>query len=228
MKYLEMKIKLICLCFGLVILFSSCATSQENYFEGILEYSLDYDIKNSAIPEENLKMYLGTKIITKFSDGNFRDEYYNSKGTLIRTSILNLKKKKYYIEFNGIDTIYYTDIDKTDYTTKIEQLPDTNIFNNDCWVIKSVSVHKTSPESVEPVITKYFKSKNLKTNSEWYSNYLDGGYDRILKAAPGISIKTEVFRTDFTIIENLISKNKKTIHSSEFEIKTNKFIKKMN
>jgi hypothetical protein len=224
---MKFKMKLFFICLGIGILFSSCADSQENYFEGILEYSVDYDIKNPAIPIENLKMYFGTKIITKFSKGNFRYEYYNNKGILVRTSILNLDKKKYYFDHYRADTIYYSDIDKTDYSTKIKHFPDTNILNTDCWVLKSISVHKTNP-NIEPVITKFYISKDLKVNPEWFSSYIDGGYDRILNLAPGINLMEKVFMKNFTIIKSLVSKNKMTIESSEFEINSNKFMKKMN
>lgn len=205
---------------------SNVSVQKQEYFEGVIEYSVEYDIKNPSLSKEKLKQHYGSKVITKFSEGNFRDEYYNNEGTLLRTSILNLSKKHYYIEFHEIDTVYYSDINTTDYITTIEQLLDTNIQNNDCWVIKSISNKNDSkPESV---ITKYYISKNLKVNPNWYVNYVDGGYNRIYKSAPGITVKSEYFNSNFTVIKSIVSTKMKVVDISDFKIKLDKVLKKMN
>ena len=228
MKKLKKNMLFYFACFCLIILTNANALAQEEYFEGIIEYSLEYDINNPEFSEERIKEYLGSKVITKFSKGSFRDEYYNNQGVLVRTSVLNLAKKQYYLKHNGIDTIYYTSINETDYVTTIQQLPDTNIDENDCWVIKSISVLKNQDKASEPIISKYYESKELKIDPNWFVDYIDGGYDRITKLAPGITLKTETFFPNFNIIESFVSKSEQKIDPAEFEFDSNMTLKKMN
>ncbi|RLD54828.1 MAG: hypothetical protein DRJ01_17515 [Bacteroidetes bacterium] len=227
-QYLKKSIITLMIFCSFLVLISTDTFGQDDYFQGIIEYSIEYEIKNPRISEENLKKYYGTKIIKKFSEGNFRDEYYNSEGLLVRISILNLEKNHYFIEYGGMDTIYYSDIKNTDFTTTIEQLTDTNILNNNCWVIKSISIKDGSESKSETVITKYYKSKELRINPDWFVNYIDGGYDRIMKLAPGINVKSEYFNVDFTVIKKIVSSKKELIDNSEFEVELNRIMKKMN
>ncbi len=207
---------------------TNASGQKQEYFQGVIGYSIEYNIKKPSISEEILKKHYGSKVIKKFSKGNFRDEYYNNEGVLVRTSILNLSQNQYYMELDGIDTIYYTDINITDFLTTIEQLADTNIQNIDCWAIKSISIDENNDRKTEPVITKYYKSKDLILDPDWYGNYIDGGYDRILKMAPGITIKSEYYNSNFTEIKRIVSIKAKEINALEFELESNKYMKNMN
>jgi hypothetical protein len=212
---------------SLLFLQSNTVKGQTDYFEGVIEYKIEYDTKNFRYSKSMLSEIYGSKVISKFKDGNFRDEYYNDQGKLVRTSILNLEAKTYYYDLNGFDTLYYSDIDKTDYETSIQQLDDMHVLGSDCWVIKSTSVKKNDSNLV-PVVLKFFYSKELKLNPEWYSEYIDGAYNEIHKLAPGIEIKTESYGPNFTIIKSMVSKTEADISEEEFRIKTRKLLKKMN
>jgi len=205
---------------------SIISESDEEYFEGVIEYSIDYKLINTSISKEKLKRFLGTKIIRSFRKGNWRDEYYNDKGALVRISILNQTNKKYYYEMLGNDTVYYSDINITNYNTTIEQLSDTTISNHECWTIKSLSVRDCSQsDTVESV---FYISKQLKVDSDWFANYIDGGYNEIYKIAPGISIASEHTNADFIQIRKLVSKRNEKIDDSEFKVESNKYVKKTN
>lgn len=200
------------------------STFEAEYFEGVIEYSIDYKLINPAISKEILEEYLGTKIISSYSKGSWREDYYNNHGNWVRTSILNQKEKRYYYEILGNDTVYYSDINKTNYKTSIEQLSDTTISDHPCWTVKSTSIHKDNESDI--VSSIYFISKQYKVDPEWYVNYIDGGYDRIYKIAPGLEYATEYSNSDFTQVRKFVSKRKKEISHSEFEIEPTKHVKK--
>lgn len=198
---------------------------ESEYFEGIIEYSIDYKLLNPEISIDRLKNILGTRIVRRFSEGSWREDYYDSYGNWLRTNILNQKEERFYSEFSGKDTIYYIDINKTDYQTTIQQLPDTIINNHPCWAIKSTSINEEN--EAETVSSTYYISKHLKIDAEWYSNYINGGYDRIYRIAPGIEYQTRYSNNaHFVLIREFVSKRKEDIDDSEFKIDSTKHLKK--
>jgi hypothetical protein len=209
-----------------ISLFSLKSFSQGQYFQGTIEYSLEYKTDNPNIQESNLKQYFGSKVITKFREGNFISEYYNEDNVLVKTSTLNLNKKKYYYELTLIDTLYFSNIDRTLYNTQIEQLADSTVFNNECWTIKSIA---TNQENFNDNVTShYYLSKKLKVNPNWYQDYIDGAYNKIFRMAPGVFIKSVIKGKYFTEIRSMVSMKKEKINLSEFEVKSKKIKKKMN
>ncbi len=199
---------------------------KNEYFEGVVEYSIEYKLIDKSISKENLKKYLGTKKIRHFSQGNWRDEYYNDEGVLVRTSILNQSKKKYYYTIPGNDSIYYLDINQTDYTTLVDQKPDTTIKNHECWVVESLSINQTKQS--DTVLTKFYNSKELGINPNWYKHYVDGGYNRIYEIAPGIPVVSKYTNAIYIQIQKLVSTNSKKIDESKFKVESSELLKKSN
>ena len=194
------------------------------YFEGVLEYSIDYELVNLNYSKEKLKEHLGTKVIRSFSQGNWRDDFYNQNGTWVRTSIMNQTDKKYYYEVLGNDTVYYIDINKTDYKTTIKQNIDTIIENHNCWSLECISIKSTlQPDTV---LSQFYISQSLSVNSSWYMNYINGGYDRIFNIAPGIIVTVKHTNAGYIQNRKLVSNKIEKIDKSKFEIESSRVIKR--
>lgn len=199
---------------------------KNEYFEGVVEYSIDYKLIDKSISKESLKKYFGTKKIRYFSQGNWRDEYYNDDRILVRTNILNQSKKKYYYTIPGKDSIYHLDINQIEYTTFVDQKPDTTIMNHRCWVVEGLSINQTKQS--DTVIAKFYNSKELKINPDWYKHYVNGGYDRIYEIAPGISVVSTYNNAYYIQIQKLVSKNWKKIEESKFKVESSGLLKRSN
>lgn len=192
-------------------------SSSSNYFEGIIEYTISYDVKSLKYSEPLLKEYFGSKMIKKFKNGNKRDEYYNDKGELIRTSILNIEEKKYCMQYRLLDTIYWTNINDTNYDTKISKKSDSSVNDHQCWVVRSASIEKDIV-ATDSIISLYYLSKKLMINENWYSAYIDGAHNKVAKLAPGMEYKTMDLEKDYNTIKQATKIVYQNMDSINFKI----------
>lgn len=213
-------------------IFTSCTRvkqfkNDKLFKEGNIEYSISYNIKESWLTESDLKEIHGAKMITEFKDGNRRDEYYNEDNELVRVSVLDLKNNIYSAKFSYSDTVYYSDIRHTDFITEVEKRKDKYVNNEPCWVISTKSWEKQALNKMDTYEDVYFISQELLVNPKWYKNYKDGGFDRIVKLAPGIIVKHESISKAYTMEKNISKIENQHISDSAFILESS-FMKKMN
>ncbi|WP_299255455.1 hypothetical protein [uncultured Aquimarina sp.] len=211
----------------LFLLFISNIYGQE-YFEGQIEYKIEYEPINPNIP----KGYLSTELGDSFTAFVQEDRYtmiYHGKGELgWMKVIVRLDEGYSYTEYEKKDTISKTKfgLDK-DKLLKFSHNPDDKkiIMDELCESI-TINYQPSDPKSFFKTFRgKYYFNPKYKLNSKLYENYTDGFWNLFVKESNSISIRNETeFYPFFKTTQEAISIDEKKIPSKTFEPNNSKVI----
>ena len=198
--------KLLYILFLIIISVLSCkvqeerSSSKEIYFEGEVEYKIEYSQYDDRFTESRLKEVIGDRITMFFKDGYYLKKYFRSDGTLIRETYLDLDKNKSFTTQIENDTVYWIDLTKNDSKTTFKRISDSLIMNQSTIGVETKTIVTGSgfnDKSYHVGGRTYF-SKNLKVNPLWYKYCVEANTNEIIEIGKGIqllSINSEIFWT---------------------------------
>ncbi|WP_299215746.1 hypothetical protein [uncultured Aquimarina sp.] len=199
----------------------------QEYFEGELFYSIQYEPINKSIPVEYLEKEMGTS----FSAYVQEDRYamiYHAEGTQGWMKIIVALKEGYsYTEYEKSDTII-----KTKFGTEKEELVEfkrntdkKEVLNELCESV-TINYKPLEPDAyVEMIKGTYYFNPKYKLNAKFYKNYTDGFWNLFVNEAKSISIRNETeFYPLFKTIQEVTLIEEKKIPDEVFELNASKVI----
>ncbi|PIA79449.1 hypothetical protein BFR04_00960 [Gaetbulibacter sp. 4G1] len=211
----------------ILLLIASNIYGQE-YFEGQLNYKIEYQPLNANIPAE----YLAKEFGDSFTAYVREDRYamiYHAKGELgWMKVIVRLDEGYSYTEFEKADTISKTKFG-LEKNKLIELKRNTNdskeVLGEMCESI-TLNYEPSNPESFfQSFRGKYYFNPKYKLNANLYQNYTDGFWNLFVKESESISIRNETeFYPLFKAIQEASSIEIKTISLEMFEPNSSKII----
>ncbi|MEW7289641.1 hypothetical protein [Aquimarina sp. 2304DJ70-9] len=212
---------------ALVLLFISNIFGQE-YFEGELQYKIEYEPLNKNIPVSYLEKEMGKS----FSAYVQEDRYimiYHATGELGWMKIMVMLNEGYtYTEFENSDTITKVKFaNEKDKLIEFKRNSDDKreILNEMCESI-TINYQPTDSDSFFQIFRgKYYFNPKYKLNDKLYENYTDGFWNLYVNESKSISIRNETeFYPIFKTIQEVTSITEKEILDEMFELNKSKII----
>jgi|GEM_PF-1666499 len=190
------------LIFFLIILYSCESVKKVNhsdntYFEGEIEYNIDYSDILINVYSDYLEENIGDKVVLTFKNGNQKKEYYSKSGKLLSVRFLDLKQKKLFSKSTNEDTVSWIDITKQDTKLTFEQIKDSTVMGYSVVGIKTVGSTIVNDETFY-LSGQFYYAKKLRINPEWYKDYYEANFNEIIKIGKGITI-SQVSNTPYWI-----------------------------
>ncbi|WP_196890123.1 hypothetical protein [Aureivirga sp. CE67] len=178
------------LFFLCLMLFSLETKAQkEDYFEGEIHYDLTYKSNfPEVMSEDDIQNRSGAKVVMLFKNGNEIKRFYDTKGKLLYTRILNLEEEASYQISEVNDTISKLDITKNSSPTKFSFNGNTKFLDQDCHLVTSVTQIDYAGLNFEAK-AEYYIAKNLKTNKDWYKNYNEANFKDLASKTNCITLR---------------------------------------
>lgn len=149
-------------------------SKSKHYFEGIIEYDVNYTIRTEHITQEELKAHEGAKMVILFRKGEWLRKYYNAEGELISERFLDLKEKRGYQWYRHVEEIRWFDITKDESPTTFSITGKDHQMGYDCTKLRSVT---TNPDYT--FIADFSYANDLHTNPDWYKDFKEGSFNKI-------------------------------------------------
>ncbi|MBQ4804996.1 hypothetical protein J8L88_19180 [Aquimarina sp. MMG015] len=200
----------------------------QEYFEGQIEYKIEYEPINPNIP----RSYLSTELGDSFTAFVQEDRYtmiYNGKGELGWMKIIVRLDEGYsYTEYEKKDTITKAKFGlEKDKLLEFSRNPDDKkiVMDELCESI-TINYQPSDPKSFFKTFRgKYYFNPKYKLNSKLYENYTNGFWNLFVKESNSISIRNETeFYPFFKATQEAISIDEKKIPSKIFEPNNSKVI----
>ncbi len=221
-----MRIKVILI--KLLILIITGHLSAQEYFEGQIDYKIDYKSMNENLPEILLSQVMGDSFTAYIRE----DRYvmiYNSKADLGWTkTIIRLDQGYRYIEYENSDTIYKSDL-RQNQAKLIELRKDIEetktVLGETCPSIK-LKYESTDPNAIFKINDGiYYYSPKYKLNADLYKIYNSGFWNKYVELSKAISIRNEhIYEGFFKSISQAVKITESEISDSIFILNENKII----
>src|SRR5690349_21098468 len=93
----------------IILTISIHGQSQKRYFEGVIEYNVDYTSYMQGVSDNEIKVREGAKIMFYYKDGNYLREYIDEAGYTIRKMYYRKDRNMIYYTFPNTnpDTAFY-------------------------------------------------------------------------------------------------------------------------
>lgn len=213
----------------LVIIFFVYSLSAQEFFEGELNYKIQYELIDKNIPAEFLEIELG-KSFTAYVQEDRYAMIYHAKGQQgWMKVIVRLDQGYSYTEFEKLDTITKSKFGKEiNELIKFKRNPNDKrkILGENC---ESITLQYKSKEIGSPfqeIRGKYYFNPIYRLNANLYSEYTDGFWNLFVKESGAISIRNEIeFYPIFKAVQEATSITQKKVDKIMFEPNKNKVIK---
>ena len=215
--------------FSYVVLFyfiSSCSFSENDseYFEGVIEYNIDYIPYSDSFTSADLEDVAGDKSILTFKKGNYKKEIYAKNGKLLSTIIFDKAQNKSFIKFVDQEIIYWVDITKHDTKLQFNQIKDSVCLGYSLIGVKTVGTTPVADSTLD-IWGYYYYAKDLKINPDWYSNYFEANVNEIMKIGKGISLIEIMGLPHWQKSIHATSIQKRKVSDDELKVKFDKNLK---
>jgi len=218
------------LVFFLIILYSCESAKKFNnsdntYFEGEIEYNIDYSDILINVSSNYLEENIGDKIIFTFKNGNQKKKYYSKSGKLLSVRFLDLDQKKSFSKSTNEEIINWVDITKQNTKLAFEQIKDTTVIGYSAVGIKTVGSSVVNEQTFF-LTGKFYYAKKLKINPEWYNDYNEANFNEIIKIGKGITI-SQTSNTPYwttTLSATYVKKRKVKDSELKFDISGNNLV----
>ncbi|MAB47526.1 MAG: hypothetical protein CMC05_02740 [Flavobacteriaceae bacterium] len=177
----------------LIFTFTFSANAQD-YFEGVVEYSISYESLNENIPKEAFETEMGKSMTAYVKEDRYAMTYYGTGQLGWMKVIVRLDEGYSYTEFEKNDTIIKEKLSTAKETLiefKRNKKAKKTVLGEEC---ESVTIHYKSDDPdgflTESKGTYYFSSK-YKLNSELYKDYTNGFWNLYAEESGAISIRNE-------------------------------------
>lgn len=213
----------------LPLIFICFQLNAQDFFEGELNYQIEYEVLNKNIPVSVLEREMGDS----FSAYVKEDKYmmvYNSKGELgYRKIIIRLDEGYGYEEYEKSDTIFKYPLNNNK-NKLIEISRNSNdrkkVLDEMCESV-TLKYESTDPESIFKITYgKHYFNPKYKLNYEKYKNYTSGFWNLYVQEAEAISLRNEhFFKEMFNSVSQATKIIRKKILEKLFVIDKNKIVK---
>ncbi len=203
--------------------------SAQDFFEGELNYKIEYEVLNKNISVSILEREMGDSFDAYVKE----DKYimtYNSKGELGWSKTIVLLDEGYtYVEYEKSDTIYKYPLD--DNKSKLIQISrnvndQKKVLDEMCESI-TLKYESTDSNSMFRVTDgKHYFNPKYKLNYKKYKNYTSGFWNLYVKESKAISIRNEhLYKGMFKSVSQATKITKKKIPEELFIINQDKIVK---
>ena len=193
----------------------------QEYFEGVVNYTISYESLNKNIPKSLFETQIGTKMTAYIKEDRYA-MVFDGKGELgWSKTIVRLDEGYTYTEYEKNDTIIkekFGNIKDTLIDFKRNKNDKKIIFNESC---QSISLSYKSDDSEayfsETYGTYYFNPK-YKLNSKLYKNYTDGFWNLYVEETEAVSLRNEIeLRPLLRAVQEAESISKEELSNKYFE-----------
>ncbi|GAB5399226.1 MAG: hypothetical protein Aureis2KO_08110 [Aureisphaera sp.] len=212
----------------LILFICSTTLYAQNYFEGQIDYKIEYESLNENIPKE----YLATLIGDSFTAYVKEDKYvmiYNSKGEQgWSKTIVRLDEGFSYLEYEKSDTIIKSRLDEnSDKLIALRKETDQKrmILGEMCpsIVLKYESTDPDFPFKITD--GRHYYNPKYRLNPEQYKNYTSGFWNKYIELSEAVSIRNEhVFAGFFKSVSEAVKIEERKIPESTFTLDRNKIV----
>ncbi|WP_396632584.1 hypothetical protein [Maribacter sp. R86514] len=212
-----------------LIIFYAFSLNAQDFFEGELNYKIEYQSNNESLPTSMLEREFGTSFTAYVKEDRYAMIYHGKGQQGWMKIIVRLDEGYSYTEFEKLDTIT-----KSKFGTKKNDLIKFERNQNDKKIIlgekcESITLQYKPKDSLSfftEMRGKYFFNPKYKLNAKRYSEYTDGFWNLFVKESNAISIRNETeYFPLFKSIEEVTSIEEKNIDKAVFEPNPNKTLK---
>jgi hypothetical protein len=204
----------------LLLLLISNVYGQE-YFEGELNYKIEYQPLNPNIPKEYLETELGKSFTAYVKEDRYAMIYHATGQKGWMKIIVRLDQGYSYTEFEKSDTIVKTKfgIEKAELTAFKRNTDVKKVILDELCESVTIEYKPTDPDSFYQTFKgKYYFDPRHKLNVNLYKNYTDGFWNLFVEESESISIRNETeFSPLFKVVEEATSIEKKETPFAMFE-----------
>jgi hypothetical protein len=196
---------------------SAKAQNNEKYFEGMITYKVTSIALDPKIDQKAMDAFYGDSMSYIFKAGHIKKEYFYrsaKKQTRIYDPVTTLNSK--FTPDN--DTLYQYHASKNGFfTIDYKPLPDTIIDQKKLTGIGLVVCDKLHPKVI--LSYKYYFEPSLKINHEWFKNYNEAEWNRIMKEKKSLSCFFSIETPGkFINYYKAVKVEPKTIQDAEFQL----------
>jgi hypothetical protein len=200
----------------------------QDYFEGEINYKIEYETLNPNIPASYLETELGKSFTAYVKEDRYAMIYHATGQQGWMKIIVRLDQGYSYTEFQKSDTIVKSKFG-TENNELIEfkrNLEDKKLVLGELCESITINYKPTDPKSFFQTFRgKYYFDPKYKLNANLYKNYTDGFWNLYVKESESISIRNETeFSPLFRAIQEAISIEIKDTPFSMFEPNVSKII----
>jgi hypothetical protein len=157
--------------------------AQKTNSEGIITYSIQYEILDSNYTQVQLKQQFGDKLVCYIKDGKYKQEHLNSAG--IEYVIYDNQTNLYTYKLAISDTLYQLDCSR--YSDKVSIEVTDSRMEIAGYKCRKVEVQEYGP----PINMLYYFAEDLYLNPKPFKRHKLAGYNKILKKVHSIYFRSE-------------------------------------
>jgi len=168
-------------------------SQKPGYFQGQVEYSLEYIPRDAHVQPEQIAELVGSRMIMIMgSKGNYKQQFFAPDGTLRSARYVDLREKKAYMKMADVDTLFWFDITVEDTKSRFTVLGDTLIDQHPCVVIDGQNLIIERNGQQITLEDQYIFATDLPINPEWYREFKEANYYRLMSLARGILLESTI------------------------------------
>lgn len=200
----------------------------QEYFEGEINYEIEYQPVNSNIPKSFLENEIGSSFKAYIKEDKYAMKYNSTGQKGWMKIIVRLDQGYTYTEFEKSNTIIKTKFGN-EHESLIEFKRNTEdkkeILGEQCESV-TINYETKNPEATHKIVKgKYYFNPKYRINPELYKNYTDGFWNQFFTETESVSVRNEIeYLTLFKVIQEAKSIEKREIPSAMFEPNESKLI----
>ncbi|RKN80753.1 hypothetical protein [Ulvibacterium marinum] len=210
------------------LLFSSRALYSQKYFEGQIEFKIEYDSYTPHLPVEYLKKEFGDSFTAHIKEDKYVIIYNSSAEYGWSKEIVRLDEGYIYLEFEKKDTIVKTPLVENNSTLleiRKNKKDKRRVLGKKCAYV--VLKYETTHPDYPPLIIQgmHYYSTKYKLNPKMYKDYNSGFWNRYVQLAKAISIRNEnTYEGLYKSISEATSIKKSIVPDEVFELSPKKLV----
>ena len=203
-----------------IVLFFSNVYGQE-YFEGKIEYAIEYEAINESIPIAFLQKEIGTSFTAYVKEDRYAMIYHATGEQGWMKLVVRLDQNCTYREYEKSDTIIKTSfgLEKNDLITfKHNSDNKKEVLGELCESITIIYKPTDKEAFFKTLKGTHFYNPKYKLNAKLYNNYTDNFWNLYVNESEAISIRNESeYGTLFKSVDIATSIEETSIPNSMFE-----------
>ena len=191
------------------------------YFEGVITYRIDFEIKNGIYSKEDLRELHGHRIETMYKQGSYRQEIFDKEGKSLSVSIADCRQAKFFNDHRTFEKVVYVDLADNPISTEIEIVGEEKVLGYQTRIVKNSykAQHKFNSH-IEGYL--YSISEEIPVDPSWSEEMRLGNFNKLIKKVSGIILKSVEISKDYDLIQTAIKIEKKAIPWDTFDIGNSK------
>lgn len=187
----------------LLVFETTFSADDDNSFEGVITYQVEYSDVDERLPLEYLCSTRGDSMVSFMNEHGYISEFYCNQ-QIVQRRWYERDISSIFMQNQRDDTLYYYLANDPDLNIKIEK---TNIFEDIIgYKCQKFLVTSYFYEDGDTTALEYecFITTDLNIDPKIYENYLEGGFSEILSEVPGVILKESFFGPFYTFTNRAI------------------------